>query len=308
MSDDGGINYIADDDGGSGDAGFGRDPGSLIGGIGNISAGTNNVTVLINFEVIRAHPLGPRLRPILMAIPEWKQFMTGSTIDPYRDTDWMLITGPSLLDTTKDLVVIHYSASDADVDKACAAVAAQYSKGGPMDVGVPSVKAWRAFAHGAERALLRPRSHVVLIVPSTHAKVFAQALAKTPITPRFKRGEAFSMRSLRPGGSVNFIPTSISELRLSLVPRPSDSGADLYAEGDCPDSAAASLAADDLKNTVQRTNSLLVRLATAGALSGFEVKSEGSMVKAHLPGSKDQVDAVITLAGGQVGVPPPPKP
>src|SRR5262249_41431198 len=147
FADEGGIAYIEDLDGGSGDGGFGRDPVDS-----KISAGPNNVMFSINFQVIRSHPLGSRLQPILLAIPEWKTFMTGSSIDPYRDTDWMIITGPSLRDTTRDAVYIHYSAPDGEVDKAIAQVSASYPKGGPMDVGVPGVKAWRGFAHGAERA------------------------------------------------------------------------------------------------------------------------------------------------------------
>lgn len=301
FADDGGIAYVDDDDGGLEGGRFGRDPMETKTG-----AGPNNVMVAINFQVIRSHPLGPRLQPILTAIPEWKTFMSGSSIDPYRDTDWMVITGPSLVDTTKDAIYIHYSASDAEVEKAVVAVSAQYAKGGPMDVGAPGVKAWRAYAHGAERALLMARGqHIVLIVPSTHAKPFAQDLAKGPPTPRLKKGEAVRTRFARPGGSVSLIPPSISELRLWVAPRNADGGGDLYAEGDCPDPAAATQAAADLERAVQSKNSLGVKLLTAGLLSGFEAHAEGRTVKVHLPASKDQIEAIFGLVGGQLGVPPP---
>ena len=300
---EGGIAYL-DPDGGQ-EGGLGFDPAAQLGDLGKIAAGPNNVTVVINFAVIRAHPLGPRVQPILLAIPEWKEFMSGSTIDPYRDTDWIMLAGPSLLDTTKDVVYVHYSASDAEIDKGIAGVSAKYSQGGPMDVGVPGVKAWRTHVHGAERAFLRGQSHCVLIVPYSHAKVFAQAAAHSPCTLRSPPGEAFRARFLRPGGSVAQVPSSISELRISLVPRNSDGSADLYGEGDCPDPATAQQASDDLKRTIGQINSLGVKLITGGALTAFESHAEGSMVKMHLPGTKDQVEAVITIAGARVGVTPP---
>ena len=52
-------------------------------------------------------------------------------------------------------------------------------------------------------------------------------------------------------------------------------------------------------------NSLMVKLATAGVLSGFDAKTDGSTVKIHVPGNKDQVEAIINLAGARVGVSPP---
>lgn len=298
--DDGGIAYV-DDDAGDGDGGFGRDPLDS-----KVSAGPNNMFVVINFQVIRSHPLGARLQPILLAIPEWKMFMSGSSIDPYRDTDWMLITGPSLRDTTKDAVYIHYSAPDSEIEKAITQVSSQYAKGGTMDVGVPGVKTTRFFAQGAERAFLRANGQkMVMIVPSTHAKQFAQELAKGPPTPRFKKGEAFRGRFKHPGGSVNLIPTEIDQLNMWLVPRASDGGADLYAEGECASPQLATKASDDSRNTVNQVNGIGVKLLTAGALNGYEVHAEGSTLKAHLPGSKDQTEAVIGLIGASLGVAPP---
>ena len=115
-------------------------------------------------------------------------------------------------------------------------------------------------------------------------------------------------RFARPGGSVNIIPVSISELRLWIVPRNSDSGGDLYAEGDCPDPGAATQAADDLKATANSYNSLGVKLITAGIFNGFEARADGSMVKVHLPANNDQIEALFGLGGAQVGVSSPPKP
>ena len=296
-------------DGGATGPATGRDPQAILGGAASVSAGPNNVTVLVNMAVIKLHSSASRLQPILAAIPQWRQFMVGSTIDPLRDCDWLLIMGPSLVNTEKDAVFVHYSAPDSVIDTAIGTISKTYPKGGPMDVGVPKVKAWRAYADNAERVFLRPSPHVAVIVPATHATQFARVLVANPLTPHIRPGEAVSVRALRPGGSINLIPQSISELRMWVVPRFGDGGADVYAEGDCPDAAAAATAVADVKDTIQKKNSFGVRLVTAGLFNNVDVTSDGPMLKAHLSASKDQIDAVLGLVAGQVGATlPPPTP
>ena len=296
-------------DGGAAGPATGRDARGILGGAASVSAGADLVTVFVNMQVIRSHPEGARLQPILAAIPQWKQFMVGSSIDPLRDCDWLLIMGPSLLNTEKDAVFVHYSAPDTVIDTAIGTISKAYPKGGPMDVGVPKVKAWRAYADNAERVFLRPSPHVAVIVPATHATQFARVLVANPIVPRIRPGEAVSIRALRPGGSINLIPQSISELRIWVVPRNADGGADVYAEGDCPDPAAASAAAVDIRDTIQKKNSFGVRLVTAGLFNSVDVTTDGPMLKAHLSASKEQIDAVLGLVAGQVGATlPPPTP
>ncbi len=301
--------------GGDGGAGTvaGRDPRAILGVVGAVSSDPANVTVAINFQVIRKHPEAARLAPILGAIPQWRQFMSASggtaLLDPLHDADWMTIWGPSLLHTERDAVYVQYSAPDAVVDGVIAKVAKGYEKGGPINLHVRGVKAWRAYADRAERVFIRPRSHVAMIVPSSHAAAFARAIAAHPVNAHFRPGEALSFRALRPGGSTNLIPSSISELRMWIVPRNADSGADLYIEGDCPDAASAQQAAESLKNTLRQKNSFGVRMLTAGLLNNVEFSSDGAMVKGHLSASKDQIDAILGLAAGQVGATlPPPAP
>jgi hypothetical protein len=141
-----------------------------------------------------------------------------------------------------------------------------------------------------------------VIVPSTHAQAFARVLATNPVMPHVRAGEAFSFRALHPGGSVNVIPQDISEMRMWIVPRASDAGGDLYAEGDCPSDAAAATDAESLKNLIPQKNSLGVRLLTAGFLNKVEVTSGNSQVHLHINGTQAQIEALLHLAGGLVGV------
>ncbi len=292
------------------DGGVGRDPQSILGAAAGVTTGPNNITVMVNFAELRRHPESGRLGMVLAGIPQWRAFMSDahgvSLIDPMKDADWMLIMGPSLLDTQNDAVFIHYSTPDAQVDKVIDTVSHQYSKGGPVDLGVHGVKAWKAYADKGERVFIRPRPHIAVIVPSAHAAQFARTLASNPITPHVHAGEALSVRALRPGGSVNVLPQDISEMRLWISPRASDGGADLYVEADCPNDAAAIANAEAVKTLIKQKNSFGVRLMTAGFFNNVDVTTAGPQVKLHINGTQEQIEALLALAAGLVHVTLPP--
>jgi hypothetical protein len=210
--------------------------------------------------------------------------------------------GPSLLDTANDAVFLHYSPPDATVDKVIDTVSRSYAKGGPVDLGVHGVKAWKAFADKGERVFIRPRPHVVVIVPAAKAQAFARTFVQNPITPHVNAGEVFSIRAMRPGGSLTIIPSDISEMRMWIVPNAADGSGELYADGDCPSDAAAQTDAETIKNTIQQKNSLGVRLFTAGFFNKVDVTTGNSQVHVHVHGTQTQIDALVHVAGGMIGV------
>jgi len=292
-----------------------RDPGSMIGMAGLVTAGQVNVTLLVNVAVIRKNSVGARMGPLLMAIPQWQEFMRGSetAVDPIRDTDWILIYGPSLIHTDRDAVLVRYSVSDELVDDAIDAIAANYKGGGAFDAGVPGVKSSLGHADNAERVFLRVQPHVLVVVPKDKANEFARVLKRAPVSPRVRPGEAMRLTVKDPWKQV-VIPglkfdKSLSELRLWIVPRASDGGADVFAEGDCTDEAAAADTANVLTDLIARQNSsAFVRIATRGLLNGARVVADGTLVKLHISASRDQLESVFQTAGAFLGaaVEPPP--
>ncbi len=305
---------VASADAGSSSGGSGpRDPGSMIGLGGIVSAGQVNVTLLVNVAVIREHPVGARLGPLLWGIPQWNDFMKGSQtiVDPIRDTDWILIYGPSLIHTERDAVIVHYSASDAIVDKAVEAIAKRYDKGGPFDAGVPGVKASLGHADNGQRVFLRAQPHVLVVVPPDKANEFARVLQKAPVKPRVRPGEALRLTVKDPWKQVAIpglkLPNSLKELRLWIIPR-ADGGADVFVEGDCTDAAAAVDVADALTDLLKRQNAVGVRIVTRGLLNNAKVDAEGDKIKMKLPASPEQLEALLQLTAGALGVSvPPPK-
>ncbi|MBX3185454.1 MAG: hypothetical protein KF819_00510 [Labilithrix sp.] len=286
-----------------------RDPGSMIGMAGIVTAGTVNVTLLVNIAVIRQNPVGARMGPILFGIPQWNDFVKGSNqtaIDPIRDTDWILIYGPSLIHTDRDAVFVHYSAPDAVVDSAVEAIAKRYDKGGPFDAGVPGVKASLGHADNAERVFMRVQPHVLVVVPKDKAADFAKVMRRAPISPKVRPGEAMRLVVKDPWKQISIpglkFPNSLKEIRLWIVPRASDGGADLYVEGDCTDEAAASDVADAMTDLIKRQNSIAIRVATRGLLNNARVTPEGSQIKLHLSVSQEQLEALLQGVGTMLGV------
>jgi hypothetical protein len=285
-----------------------RDPGSMIGLAGLISAGTINVTLLVNIAVIRTNPVGARMGPLLFGIPQWNDFMKGSqaTVDPIKDTDWILVYGPSLIHTDRDAVIVHYSAPDAVVDQAVESIAKRYDKGGAFDAGVPGVKASLGHADNAERVFMRVQPHVLTIVPKDKATDFAKVLKRAPIAPRVRQGEALRLTVKDPWKQIS-IPNlkfsqSLKELRLWIVPRASDGGADVYVEGDCTDEESANDSADALTDLLRRQNTLAIRLATRGLLNNAKVTADGTHIKTQLSVSQEQLEGLLQGVGAYLGV------
>ena len=274
-------------------SGVARDAVGMIGAAGSAQAGPQRVVVTINMAAIRSHPVGSRIGPFFAAIPQWDDFLVGTGIEPLRDTDWVSINGPSLIHSEKDVILVHYSASDAVVDRALEAISHKSGNGGPFDDGVPGVKA----------VFMRPQPHVVAVVPPFYASKAAPMLAKSSIPRVLKRPtEALRLTLLHPHGPMPAIPESVTELRLWIVPKNSDGSADIFGEGDTATPDACREAVDILKAVVRDQNSFGARLLLHGLLDGVELRPDGPTVRLHVPVSRDQLEVILAFAAGRLGV------
>lgn len=284
-----------------------RDAVGMIGAAGNVQAGPQNVVLTVNMAAIREHPEGKRLGPLISAVPQWSDFIEGTRIDPLRDIDWISINGPALIHTEKDVILVRYSASDAEVDKAVTVLSVKHGQGGRVDVGVPGVKAVRGYADNADRVFLRPQSHVLAVVPRDYAKTAARILVKAAVPRTLKRAnEAIRLTLVHPHGPMRNIPESVTEIRAWIVPRNEDGGAEVYGEGDTASALACGEAVSVLKQIVQDQNSFGVQLLTHGILNGVEIHADGATVRFHVSVSRDQIEVILAFVGGRLGVPMPP--
>jgi hypothetical protein len=305
--DDAGLVASAADAGGAPGGSGPRDPQAMFGLSKVVNAGVQNIVLGVNVALIRKHPVGSRMGPILQQIPQWKDFMKGapSPIEPIHDTEWILIYGPSLIHTDRDAVLVRYNLSDETVDATVAAIAKTYDKGGPFDAGVPGVKGSLGYADQASRVFLRPQSKLLVIVPPSHAHEAALTFRKqTPRGPPAK--EAMRLIVKNPANQVAIpglkFSNAMSELRLWIIPR-DDGGADVYVEGDCADEAAAIDSAEHLNDLLKRQNSIGVKFATRGLLNKATVLAEGTKITLHVDASVEQLEAVLQLVGAAFNAP-----
>ena len=297
--DAGAVVLAAKDAGASSGSSGPSSPEAMFGMSKVVNAGTQNIVLGMNVALIRKHPVGSRMGPILQAIPQWREFVKGApqAVDPIRDTDWILIYGPSLIHTDRDAVLVKYNVSDDAVDATMAAIGSGYAKGGPFDTGVPGVPASLGFADNAQRVFMRPQSKLLVIVPPSHAKEAASTYRKqAPRGP--SPNEALRLVVHHPANQIAIpglkFSQSLTELRHWIVPR-ADGGADVFVEGDCTDETAANESADALTDLLRRQNSLGVRFATRGLLNKAVVTADGSKIKMHLEVSQEQLEAILQL-------------
>lgn len=289
----------------SGGVGGPRDPAGMIGVASLPTAGPANVSLLVNISVIRGTPVGSKVGPLLSGIPRWKDVIQSANgkVDPLRDTEWILVSGPSLIDTSRDAIFIRYTAPDSAVEGAVAAVASKYDQGGPIDAGAPGVKAWLAHADGAERVMMRVQPKVLIVVPKASVATFSRA----KINPRVQPGEAVRLVLNDPTKQIKIlrgvkIDGTISQLRMVVVPRASDGGADLTVEGDCTTEADAVAVADAMNDLISRQNTIVVRALTRGLLNHAHVTADGTHINLRLSASKDQIDSMVQAIGAAIGV------
>jgi len=284
-------------------SGVARDAVGMIGAAGSAQAGPQNVIVTINMAAIRTHPVGARMGPLFSALPQWDDFLIGTGVDPLRDTDWVSINGPSLIHSDRDVILVHYSANDLVVERALDAVARKSANGRAYDAGVAGMKAVLGHADRADRVFMRPQPHVLAVVPTYYASTAARMLTRARIPRAPKRpAEALRLTLLHPHGPMPAIPESVTELRLWIVPRNSDGGADVYAEGDTASAEASESAVDVLREVVREQNSFAVRLITRGLLDGLTLTADGATLRMHVPAARDQLEVILAFAAGRLGV------
>ncbi|HXX69961.1 MAG TPA: hypothetical protein VEK07_22465 [Polyangiaceae bacterium] len=261
------------------------------------------VMLVIDVAAVRANPVGAGMGYLVRGIPQWQDLLSDTKIDPLGDTDWIVISGPSFVNTARDVVLIHYSAPEALVDRAVRSLARRDPHGGVVDAGVLGVQATLVQADRAERVILRPKPRVLAVVPPAAAHKVARQLSGAKIAAPIRAGDAVYLRFVSPHRALPELPEAIEEMRMRITPR-SDGGADVFLEGDTGDSQSAASAAGEVQRFFRRHDDALTSLLTHGILDHVEVGAEGSLVKAHLTATRDQIATLVALVGDVLGVQP----
>lgn len=268
----------------------------------SFDAGATAVEVNINADLIREHPVAHAIGALLERLPEWQDLAGEAATELLRSVDWVVVTGPSLLDTGRDSVVLHYAAPDTLANDAIRILARDDGRAGHFDAGTPAVRGTAVLVGGLERVVLQPGGNLLVLIPKKDAYGLARTLAGARLAPHLKPNEALYARLVGLKQTLPDLADSIAELRLRIV-LDEDGTAHLFAEGETADADAARSAAAAVVRLMRVRGSAVVALASYNLVDRVEVKTEGRFVKAHLVVTQDQLIAVVAVVGGVLGDP-----
>jgi hypothetical protein len=163
------------------------------------------------------------------------------------------------------------------------------------------VRAWLGHADFAPRVFLRPLPHELAVVPPDYANQAAKILSKAPIAAKVRPGEAMRLVLKSPSRPFPFLPSTMRELRLWIVPH-DDGSADVLAEGDTGSADEAEQAAKDIKKVIRDQNSIGVQLVSKGLLNRAEAWGDGPTVRVKIPASEEQIQAIVDFVSAYFGV------
>lgn len=231
--------------------------------------------ILLRLSVARGHPLGGRLEPFILAWPGWGKTIRRISPHPVAELDWIDVVGPR--DTDKERLSTRTAVEDAVVDT-------RLAQGGD----------------GTLRVVVRSQPHLVLASPPASAPALLAQLRNTRVLdPTAEADEGLRADVPDPHALSHYVPQEARRALVHVYSRPGGA-AEARAELTCDDPAAAQRAADSLRSTVDGLNGLVVRLLTHDLLSGVSIDVSGPIVRLRLPASREQLEALATLASGML--------
>lgn len=254
-----------------------------------------HLTLSLDLTAMRGRPWAPHASALLGAIPEWRQFTRGSSLDIARDVENVVVIGESLRDLRRDTLLVRYSAKDEDVEKAIAALTSQRtgedSKRSSYDLGVVGVRAWHMHVGHLERTFVRGPAHVLLVAPSEQAHDEATALLEGRLNATPSDDRAFvSLRVVKPTAWA-FVPAGVNELRGRILLRPDD-GAEALLETDCADTETAKVVGAQLDDRLKS----VLGSGTSEAPS-TETRIDGATAKSQVRLTRADVESLLDFIG-----------
>ncbi len=245
-------------------------------------------------RAMRANRSGANALRTMSLLPAVIDAKARTGVDPFADGDWLLVYGAEVGVPGPNANVVRHSRPEADVARAIADGGFEARDAAPMG----SVS---ADLLGVHDVLLRPQPGTLALVPADRAVDLGAALAK-PVDLGVKAGELARIFIAEPAKLMRVLPKEVVRLNVSVKPA-SDGGLDLASDADCGDVQSCAATATALEDFVKRQNSILVRFATRGLLSGLALRADGAKLRGTLHASPDQVDAILGFVRAQLDLP-----
>jgi hypothetical protein len=240
-----------------------------------LARAADEADVVLHLSVARAHPLGAKLEPFVLAWPGWGSTIRRFTSHPLADLDWIDVVGPR--DPAKERLAARTTLDDPLMDSRLA-----------------------ASGDGSLRVSLRPEAHLVTAVPPDGAAALTAALRGAHvIDPKADADEGVRALLPQPHSFFKQIPEDAQSALLRVLSRP-DGAALAEIELTCADPAHTEKVASSIREQVDHANNFLVRMVTKDLLSGLTVRTDATTVKVSLPASRAQLEALAALAAAFV--------
>ena len=219
--------------------------------------------------------MGPRLEPFVLAWPGWGATLRRVSQHPLAELDWIDIVGPR--DTAKERMATRTRADDAAVDARLA-----------------------SSGDGSLRVMVRGQPHLVTAAPpDTSAALVATLGQSRVLDPAADADECLRAELPHPHVFFKQIPEEARKATLTVLARPGGAAEARLALA-CDDMATAVRVAAELREEAGQVNGMVVKMLTHDLLGGLSVEIEGSEAKLRLPASREQLEALATLAAGML--------
>lgn len=276
------------------------DPMALAGKVARVTDSNANVRLFIFADVIRNHPLGPRVGALLKRTPQWNDFFGTTDIDPIRDVDRVLIAGPQLRNSSQVVAVVQHHLPERLIDAAFEQLVQR--KGEWID---RKARLARAQADRAERLFSAPNSAVVVVAPPQMEEQL-RSLGEQMRFPQAGSDIALTAYVVTPHrvtrGTGLELPKSIKWVRLDVRPT-DDGGGVLRILAQDKDAEQAQTNAEFLQMLIDQVAS--VDLRRGGGLGAFASMLLGSskvrmLERAQFVARGKQIEGTIVATRAQL--------
>lgn len=225
----------------------------LTGGLTKVVQGKPNIALVLWFDALREHPIGAMVSEILQCEPQWREFL-GGAIDPVRDFDGVMLTGPRFTDSSKVTVAVQHRLPKEKVRELIGEMVARSGDAGAfLDTGTDEIVA-KAYADRAERIVFTHPRDMVFITPEEGFEQIRSIKRALSLPPG--KGRTVSLTLVNPYRPLRAFrveaPQTLTELRLDIV-LTSDGSANVTAEFDDIDEETAKASAKVLTEQLARS-------------------------------------------------------
>jgi len=264
-------------------------------GEGDVAPGASHrFRLAVSTKAMRASASALKIGRSLSLLPAVIDAKRRTGVDPFDDGDWMLSYGPNVGAFIVNATVVRHHRTDDEITLALAQ--------GSFEKSEHAAGGLASDLFGTDTVLLRPRTQTLAFVPQDRAKDLGAALTKLD-DPGLRTGEIAKLVAMEPSKMLSgYVPSEITTSE-GVVKPAADGGLDVSAEGTCATADGCKEAAKAIEATVTRLNSMIVRIATRGLLSGVKVRAEGAKVKATLHAAPEQIDAIVQLMRASLNLP-----